>query len=33
MEHLLLTCGDFESDRWVLVDEVSRIVGAGEWLE
>ena len=26
-------CGEFERDRWVLADEVSRIVGAGEWLE
>ena len=33
VEHLLVTCGEFERDRWVLTDEVSRIVGAGEWLE
>ena len=33
MEHLLVTCGEFERDWWILVDEVSRIVGAGEWLE
>ena len=28
-----MTCGGFERDRWVLADEASRIVGAGEWLE
>ena len=22
-----MTCGEFERDRWVLVDEVSRIIG------
>ena len=33
VEHLLVTCGEFERDQWVLADEVSRIVGAGEWLE
>ena len=33
MDHLLLTCWEFESDRWGLVDEVNRIVGGGEWLE
>ena len=33
VEHLLVMCGEYERDRWVLVDEVSRIVGAGEWLE
>ena len=33
VEHLLVTCGEFERDCWVQVDEVSRIVGAGEWLE
>ena len=32
VEHLLVT-GEFERDQWVLADEVSRIVGAGEWLE
>ena len=32
VEHLLVT-GEFERDRWVLADEVSRFVGAGEWLE
>ena len=25
--------GVFERDWWVMVGEVSRIVGAGEWLE
>ena len=30
VDHLLVTCGEFERDQWVLVDEVSRIVGAGE---
>ena len=30
---LLMTCGEFERDRWLLVVEMSRIVGAGEWLE
>ena len=33
IEYLLVTCGGFERDRWVLVDEVSRIVGTGEWLK
>ena len=34
VEHLLVTCGEFERDRQVLEDEVSRIVvGAEEWLE
>ena len=28
-----MTCGEFERDWWVLAYEVSRIVGAGEWLE
>ena len=32
VEHLLVTYGEFGRDRWVLVIEVSRIVGAGEWL-
>ena len=29
MGHLLVTCGEFERDRWVLMDEVSRIAGIG----
>ena len=29
----LVICEEFERDRWVLADEVSRIVGAGAWLE
>ena len=29
VEHILVICGEFERDWWVLVDEVSRIVGAG----
>ena len=33
VEHLLVTCWEFESGRWVLADEVSRIVEAEEWLE
>ena len=33
VEHLLMMCGEFERDRWVLADEVSRIVRSGEWLE
>ena len=33
VEHLLVMCGEFERDRWLLADEVSRIAGAGEWLE
>ena len=33
VKYLLMTCGEFERDRWALVDKVSRIVGAGEWLE
>ena len=32
MEHLLETCGEFD-DVWVLKNEVSRIVEAGDWLE
>ena len=28
-----MTCGEFERGQWVLADEVSRIVGAGERLE
>ena len=32
MEYLLETCWEFE-DVSVLEDEVSRIVGAGKWLE
>ncbi len=32
MEHLLVTCGEFERDQWGLIDEASRIVGTGEWL-
>ena len=27
MEHLLVTCVEIERNQWVLVDEVSRIVG------
>ena len=30
MEHLLVMFGEFERDRWVLADEVSKIVGAEE---
>ena len=30
VEHLLVTCGEFERGQWVLADEVSRIVGTGE---
>ena len=33
MEHLLVMCGEFERDQWILADEVSRIVGAVDWLE
>ena len=33
VEPLLVMCREFERDRWVLADEVSRIVGAGEQLE
>ena len=33
VEHLLVTCGKFERDRWVVADEVSRTVGVGKWLE
>ena len=33
MENLLVMYGVFERDQWVLADEVSRIVGAGEWLK
>ena len=31
VEHLLVMCGEFEWDRWVLSVEVSRIVGDGGW--
>lgn len=31
--HFLVVCGEFEWDRQVLVDEVQRIVGAGEWID
>ena len=27
MKHLLVMCAEFEKDRWVLADKVSRIVG------
>ena len=27
---LLVTCGEFERDRWVLAGDVSRIVGTGD---
>ncbi len=40
VEHLLVTCEEFERDQWVLADEVGRIVGLGsgwmnmgEWLD
>ena len=33
VEHLLVTCGGFKRDQWVLSDEVSGIAGTGEWLE
>ena len=33
VEHLLVMCGEFGRDRWVLVDEVSRVVETGETLE
>ena len=29
MEHLLVMCGKFEMDWWVLTDEVSQIAGIG----
>ena len=32
VEHLMEICGEFERERWVLVDEVSRIAGAEEWM-
>ena len=28
VEHLLVTCGEFERDQLVLAEEVSRIVGS-----
>ena len=31
--HLLVTYEEFESDQWVLADEVSRIARTGEWLD
>ena len=30
VEHLLVMCGEFERNRWVLVNKVSRVAGAGE---
>ena len=33
VEHLLLTCGEFGGIGGYLLDEVSRIVRTGEWLE
>ena len=30
VEHLLVTCGEFHRDLWILADEVSRIVGTRE---
>ena len=33
VEHLLVTCGEFERDRCVVADEVSIIIGTGECLE
>ena len=33
VEHLLVTCGEFERDWQVQADEVRKIVGTGEWLE
>ena len=29
VDHLLVVCGGFERDQWVLADEVSKIVVAG----
>ena len=31
--NFLVVCGEFESDRHALVDEVYRIMWAGEWLD
>ena len=31
VEHLLVNCGEFERDRWVLMDEVSGIVEVEEY--
>ena len=33
VENFLLTCTEFERDRWALTDEVNRIVETGKWLE
>ena len=33
VEHLLVKCVEVKRNRWILMDEVSRIIGAGEWLE
>ena len=33
VDPLLVMYGEFRKDRRVLADEVSRIVGIGEWLE
>ena len=32
VENLLVMCGEFERDWWVVMDEMSRIVGIEEWL-
>ena len=31
--HFLMVCREFGKDRHALVDEVRRIMGAGEWLD
>ena len=33
VEHSLVTCMEFKRDQWVLAEEVSSIMGLGEWLE
>ena len=30
VEQLLVTLGEFVRDSWIIVDEMSRIIGAGE---
>ena len=31
--HFLVVCGEFERDRHVMLEDVSGIVGSGEWLD
>ena len=33
MAHFLVSCGEYERDRQVLLDDMCRIVGARVWLD